>query len=294
MATDELAVLDQAKNLDDQSLRDQKEKVRRFRKRLQSREIFVLPEVWDVVSSRVIGDAGFDLIGTSAVAIAWCQGLAPHERLSLEALVSASERMAQNFAIPINADLEGIIGRSVEEIGHAVERATAAGCVGVVIGDGGRGGVHGIASIQDMTSALRTVKAAALEVKVPVVITARTEAFLLEPPQQSPFETAVERAEAYFAAGADCISVPGVQHVQIIERLSAVIDGPLSITIGLTPAPDMKALANAGVACVALGSALLRSLLGNMRFKAEELHAFGHFNHFDKAISADQLNGLLQ
>ncbi len=293
MATDPFSVSDQAAGFDEKKLKDQKEKARRFRKRLQAREAFILPEVWDVVSARVMADAGFDLIGLSPVSIAWAQGLNKHERLTLEELVVAARQIARNFAVPVNADLEGVAGRPVEDIGAAVEAVVSAGCIGVVIGDGGRGGAHGIASIQEMTAAIRTAKAAALETRVPAVITARTEAFLLEPPQHSPFETAVERAEAYFAAGADCISVPGAQHVQIIERLSGQIDGPLCITIGLTPAPDLKTLCAAGASCVALGSALMRSLLGMLRFKAEELLAFGQFNNLDKAIPADALNSLL-
>jgi 2-methylisocitrate lyase-like PEP mutase family enzyme len=294
MATDQFLVSDQAASLDDSRLRDQKEKARRFRKRLQAREAFILPEVWDVVSARVMADAGFELIGISPISLAWALGLKQEERLTLDELVAATQKIVRNFPIPVNADLEGIVGRSVEEVGRAVEAVVSAGCVGVVIGDGGRGGAHGIASMQDMTAAIRTAKAAALEAKVPAVITARTEAFLLEPPPASPFETAVERAEAYFAAGADCISVPGAQHIQIIERLSGQIDGPLCITIGLTPAPDLKTLGAAGASCVALGSALMRSLLGMLRFKAEELLAFGQFNNLDKAIPVDSLNALLR
>jgi 2-methylisocitrate lyase-like PEP mutase family enzyme len=241
-----------------------------------------------------MADAGFDLIGTSSISMAWAQGHTQEERLSLNEIVAATQKIARNFAVPVNADLEGIVGRSVEEIGRAVEAVVSAGCVGVVIGDGGRAGAHGIVSMQDMTAAIRAAKAAALETKVPAIITARTEAFLLEPPPASPFETAVERAEAYFAAGADCISVPGVQHIQIIERLSGQIDGPLCITVGLTPAPDLKTLAAAGASCVALGSALMRSLLGMLRLKAEEVLAFGQFNNLDKAIPVDSLNDLLR
>ncbi len=292
MATDQLGI-DPAANSED-NLKEQKERVRRLRKRLQSRDAFILPEVWDVVSARIMADAGFEMIGISPVSIAWAQGLSQQERLELDLLVATAQKIARNFAVPVVADLEGIIGRSVEEIGRAVSSVVSAGCIGLVLGDGGRGGAHGIASIQDMAAAIRTAKAAALEAKVPAVIIARTDAFLLEPPQQSPFETAVERAEAYFAAGADCISVPGVQHIQIIERLTGVIDGPLSVTIGLTPAPDLKALSNAGASCVALGSALMRSLLGTMRLKAEELLAFGQFNNLDKAIPAEALNNLLR
>jgi 2-methylisocitrate lyase-like PEP mutase family enzyme len=278
---------------DETFLKEQKEKVRRYRKRLQAREVYVVPEVWDVISARVMADAGFELIGISAMALGWCQGIKQRDRVPMEGLVTAAERIASTSKVPVNADLEGILGYSMEEVSRAVNRIVTAGCIGFTIGDGGRGGVHGIASIQDMASAIRTAKAAALEARVPAIITARTEAFLLEPPQQSPFETAVERAEAYFAAGADCISIPGVQHIQIVERLSANIDGPLQITIGLTPAPDVKSLARAGVASISLGSALLRSVLGTTRLKAEELLAFGHFNHLDKAIPADEVNRLL-
>lgn len=294
MAVEEVAVMDQSASLDDQALKEQKERVRRYRKRLQAREIFILPEVWDVASARIVADAGFDTVGISPIALAWSHGLAPEDRLDLGMLTQAALKIAKGFRVPVIADLEGIAGRSAEEIGKAVETVVTAGCIGLTIGDGGRSGAHGIATIKEMTEAIRAAKAAALETRVPAVITARTEAFLLEPLQHSPFETAVERAEAYFAAGADCISVPGVQHVQIIERLSGVIDGPLSITIGLTPAPDLRALGGAGVACVALGSSLMRSLLGTMRLKAEELMAFGHFGHLDKAISAEELENLLR
>lgn len=294
MTVDHVAVMDQDGGLDEQVLKDRKERVRRYRKRLQAREVFVLPEVWDVASARLMADAGFDLIGISSVSLAWSLGMRPDERLSLQMLTELACRIAGGMQVPVTADLEGAANRSPEEISQAVGRVIGRGCVGVTIGDGGRGGAQGIVPIQEMTAVIRSAKAAALEARVPAVITARTEAFLLEPLQHSPFETAVERAEAYFAAGADCISVPGVQHVQIIERLSGVIDGPLCVTIGLTPAPDVKALGNAGAACVALGSSLFRSLLGTMRLKAEELVAFGHFSHLDKAIPADELENLLR
>ncbi|MBT3070857.1 isocitrate lyase/phosphoenolpyruvate mutase family protein [Rhodomicrobium sp. Az07] len=294
MISNHVADFDRVSGIDESALKDQKEKVRRFRKRLQAREAFILPEVWDVISARVIGDAGFDIVGISPVSVAWSRGLLPSDRVPLDVLVETAASVATNFSVPVNADLEGVIGRSMEEIGQAVGAVVSAGCVGVTIGDGGRGGQHGMASMRDMTAAIKAAKAAALETRVPAVVTARTEAFLLEPPPCSPFETAVERAEAYFAAGADCISVPGVQHIQIVERLSAHVDGPLQITVALTPAPDLKALSRAGASSVALGTALMRSLLGNLRLKAEEIFAFGQFDNLDKAIPADSLNDLLR
>jgi 2-methylisocitrate lyase-like PEP mutase family enzyme len=187
-----------------------------------------------------------------------------------------------------------VLGRSPDEIKEAVAKALSLGCIGVTIGDGGRNGKHGVAPIEHVTACVKAARSAASEARIPAVITVGVEAFLLEPLGHSPFEMTVERAERYFEAGADCILVPGVQHLQLLDRLTAVIDGPLAITIGVNLAPDVKSFARAGVACVTLGASMMRSLLGVMRFKAEELHAFGHFTHFDRAIPADQLDALLR
>lgn len=273
---------------------DQKEQARKFRKRLHSGDTFIMPEVWDVASARVLADAGFGIVGTSATAIAWSQGCKSGERLALDDLLRVASRITRGFGVPVNADLEGALDRSADEIKQAVAKALEAGCVGVTIGDGGRNGAHGILPMEDMADCLKAAKSAALEARIPAVIIASTEAFLLGARGQSSFETSVERAEAYFAAGADCILAPGVQHIQIAERLAGVIDGPLAVSIGLIPAPDLKSFSKAGVACVTLGASLMRSLLGTMRLKAEELMTFGHFNHLDRAIPADELEALLR
>ena len=86
---------------------------------------------------------------------------------------------------------------SAADIGTAVEAVVSEGCAGVVFSDGGRDGCDGIAPIKEMVAAIQAAKAAALKAKVPAVIIARTEAFLLDPPQSSPFETAVD----WIAAG---------------------------------------------------------------------------------------------
>jgi len=280
--------------MDQVSASGQKDKIRRFRRRLQTSETFVMPEVWDVASSRVMADAGFEFIGTSAAAIAWCHGYTAKERVATDDLLSVAARITRGFETPVNVDLEGAGGRSLEEIKYAVSAAIAAGCIGITLGDGGRNGSHPIMTIEAMTECVRAVKAATAEAKMPAVITISTECFLLGPRVHSPFETTVERSEAYFAAGADCVMVPGVQHLQILEKLASVVDGPLAISVGYAPAPEIKAFASIGISCITFGGSLLRSLLGNMRLKGEELLAFGHFNHLDKSISQDQLEALLR
>jgi 2-methylisocitrate lyase-like PEP mutase family enzyme len=285
---DQIVVMDQA------STSGQKEKIRKLRRRLQTGGTFVMPEVWDVASARIMADAGFEFIGTSAVAIGWCLGYPASERIATDDLLAIVSRITRGFDTPVTADLEGAAGRSLDEIKYAVSAALAAGCVGIMLGDGGRNGAHGILPVEEMADYVKAVKAATAEAKMPAVITIGTEAFLLGAQVHSPFETSVERAEAYFAAGADCVMVPGVQHLQILEKLAGVVDGPLAVSVSYSPAPDIKQFAGIGISCITFGGSLLRSLLGNMRLKGEELIAFGHFNHLDKAIPTPQLENLLR
>jgi len=286
--------MDQSLLMDQGSASGQKERIRKFRRRLQTSETFVMPEVWDVITARVMADAGFEFIGTSATAIGWSLGYPRGERVAPDDLLNIVARIARNTETPVNADLEGALDRSFEEIKYAVSSAISAGCVGITLSDGGRNGAHGIMPAEEMAECVRAVKAATAEVKMPAVITVSTEGFVLGPKVHSPFETTVERSEAYFASGADCVLVPGVQHLQILEKLARVVDGPLAISIGYGPAPEIKQFAEIGVSCITIGGSLMRSLLGNMRLKGEELIAFGHFNHLDKAIPEDQLAALLR
>ncbi|HKJ62392.1 MAG TPA: isocitrate lyase/phosphoenolpyruvate mutase family protein [Hyphomicrobiales bacterium] len=285
--------MDQTLIMDQVSTGGQKERIRKLRRRLQTSDTFVMPEVWDVASARIMADAGFEFIGMSATALGWSLGYSKDDRIAADDILTMAERITDGFDVPVNVDLEGAAGRSLEELRYAVGAAISTGCVGITLSDGGRNGAHGIISIDEMAECVRAMKAATVEAKMPAVITISTEAFLLGPKVHSPFETTVERSEAYFAAGADCVLVPGVQHIQILEKLTGVVDGPLAISVAYSPAPNLKSFADIGISCITLGSGLFRSLLGNMRYKAEELIAFGQFNQFDKAVTEDQLEELI-
>jgi 2-methylisocitrate lyase-like PEP mutase family enzyme len=285
--------MDQTLIMDNVSTGGQKERIRKFRRRLQTSDTFVMPEVWDVASARIMADAGFEFIGMSATALGWSLGYSRNDRIAADDILTMASRITSHSDVPINVDLEGAAGRSLEELRYAVGAAISTGCVGITLSDGGRNGAQGIIPIDEMAECVRAVKAATAEAKMPAVITISTEAFLLGAKVHSPFETTVERSEAYFASGADCVLVPGVQHIQILEKLAVVVDGPLAISVAYSPAPDLKAFASIGIACVTLGTGLFRSLLGNMRYKAEELIAFGQFNQFDKAVTEDQLQELI-
>ena len=66
----------------------------------QSDDPLILPEVWDVASARLLVEAGFPVLTTSAAAYAWAQGYRPGERVGLEELLIVAGRIIRDCQIP--------------------------------------------------------------------------------------------------------------------------------------------------------------------------------------------------
>src|SRR5439155_1452076 len=106
------------------------------------------------------------------------------------------------------------------------------------------GGILVLPNAWDVITA-RVIESAGLA-GVPLVINARTDAF--EVKEWSPSDrltAAVRRANAYRAAGADCLFVPHVSDAATIERLAREIEGPLNVIAG-PPAPTIPELERLG------------------------------------------------
>ena len=56
----------------------------------------LFPEVWDVASARMLIEAGYPLLSTSASAYAWAQGYRPGERVKLEELLIMAGRIVRD------------------------------------------------------------------------------------------------------------------------------------------------------------------------------------------------------
>jgi 2-methylisocitrate lyase-like PEP mutase family enzyme len=112
---------------------------------------------------------------------------------------------------------------------------------------------------------------------IPLVINARTDAF--EVKEWSPterFTAAVQRANAYRAAGADCLFVPHVSDAATIGRLAREIEGPLNVIAG-PPAPTIPELERLGVKRASLGPRVVQATLGLVRRAALELRERGTY-----------------
>jgi len=124
---------------------------------------------------------------------------------------------------------------------------------------------------------IRAAREAGGAAGVPIVVNARTDAFEIKEwtPAQRLAE-AVRRANAYHAAGADCLFVPHVSDPETIARLAREIEGPLNVIAG-PPAPPIPELARLGVRRASLGPRLIQATLGLLRRVVLELRAYGTY-----------------
>jgi len=259
----------------------------------QSDAPLIIPEVWDVASARILVEAGFPTLTTSAAAYAWAQGYRPGERVGLEELLVVAGRIIRDCQKPVLADLEGCFDRSNQYIKRGVMAALTIGSKGVILGDGGRDGMHQMLGVMEVANRIKSARMAAMELKKDLVLVARTDAAHMGALVANPFDEAVKRANTFLNAGADIVHVPGIQNIDVVRQLKSQIDGPVMITVSHGNAPLLVDYRDAGITAISLGTGLMRSALSDMRRKAENLMATGQFGHLEDAMSENDMSNIL-
>jgi 2-methylisocitrate lyase-like PEP mutase family enzyme len=203
--------------------------------------ILVLPNAWDVASAKKLAAVpGCRALATTSAAVARSLGWEDGERAPVAEMLQANERIAAAVDMPVTGDLERGYG---DPVGTA-RGAWEAGLVGINFEDS-TGGV--VVPIEEQVAAIRAIRDAVPE----LVINARVDVFLRE---SGGVDEAVERAEAYLAAGADCI-YPIFCPVPTIADLARRIDGPINVVV-IPGTPEPHELQALGVARLTWGAGL--------------------------------------
>jgi len=253
----------------------QSQKAQQFRALHEGPGMLVLPNAWDVIGARLIEEAGFPAIATSSAGVAWALGWPDGERISRGEMLAVVRRIALSVRIPVTADVEAGYGRTLEAAAETARGVIAAGAIGLNLEDGTNEG--SLLDLALQVERIRAVRQAGAAARVPLVVNARTDAF--EVKQWTPaerFAAAVRRANAYHAAGADCLFVPHVSDAATIGQLASEIDGPLNVIAG-PPAPPLLELERLGVRRASLGPRVVQATLGLIRRIAVELRDRGTY-----------------
>jgi 2-methylisocitrate lyase-like PEP mutase family enzyme len=219
----------------------QTEKARLLRRYHLEPPILVLPNAWDVASAKQLAKVpGCRALATSSGAVARSLGFEDGENAPAAVMIEASARIAAAVDLPVTADLEAGYGDPVA----TAEAAWEGGIVGLNFEDSRR---RVLEDAGDQAARVSAVRAAVPD----LVINARVDTFLHG---DGDVGEAVERANAYLAAGADCV-YPIFCPTAAIPELTGRIDGPVNVLI-TAQSPSIAELAALGVARATWGAGL--------------------------------------
>ena len=215
----------------------------------------LLPNAWDVATARAVVAAGFPVVATGSAAVAPTLGYEDHGAPADEMLAAAA-RIARGVDVPVTVDAQAGYGMEPAELVAALRSAGAAGCN---LEDSDHGALH---DRDRQTEWLRAVRQAASDDDYPLVINARVDVFLgpmvagADPEVQAGLVAeALERADAYLEAGADCVYPIGLWEPAALGRFMAEARGPVNL-LRLPPLAPLADLAELGVARVSWGPLL--------------------------------------
>jgi 2-methylisocitrate lyase-like PEP mutase family enzyme len=239
----------------------QSEKAALLRQLHRAPPLLVLPNAWDVASARALaGLPGCRALATTSAAVARSLGFEDGEQAPAEEMIRAAGRIAAAVDVPVTADLERGYG---DPIGTA-RAAWAAGAVGMNVEDST---ADGLVSVDEQLTVLAAIRAAVPE----LVLNARVDVFIRH---AGGVDDAVERGNAYLAAGADCV-YPILCPPGTIADLATRIDGPVNVvaTPGTPPPAELERL---GVARMTWGPMLATAAYAEAaRIAGEALAAAG-------------------
>ena len=203
--------------------------------------VLVLPNAWDVASAkRLAAVPGCRALATSSAAVARALGYQDGEQAPPEAMLDMAGRIAAAVELPVTADLERGYG---DWVGTA-RTAWDAGIVGMNFEDSTSGG---LVPVEDQVAAIEEIRAA-----VPaLVLNARVDVLLLG---GGDVDEAIARANAYLAAGADCV-YPYTEDPGHVAPLVEGIAGPINVVLA-ERMPPVTELEQLGVARITWGGRL--------------------------------------
>jgi 2-methylisocitrate lyase-like PEP mutase family enzyme len=276
------------------TLEIQRDKANAFRKMHDRSRILVLANAWDVASVRIVEQAGFPAIATTSAGVAWSLGYPDGEGLGREEMLSVVRRVAARVAVPVTADMVAGFGSKAADVAETVRSLIAVGAVGMNMEDGTDDEYGTLVEAAVQVEKVRAAREAATAAGVPIVINARTDVYLAKVGEPaSCLRNAVERANAYREAGADCLFVPGVRDADTIAKLVREINGPINILAAGT-APSIPELEQMGVARVSLGSGPMAATLGVLKKILEEIRGPGTYQTINQnAVTYAEMNRLM-
>jgi 2-methylisocitrate lyase-like PEP mutase family enzyme len=266
------------------------EKRKTFR-RLHESGCFVIPNPWDVGSTRYLQHLGFKALASTSAGFAFAQGLTDGA-VGRDMMLAHIMEIVAATDLPVNADFEAGYADDPAGVAENVRLCVATGVAGLSIEDATGDAQKPLYDLDHAIARISAARAAIDKSGGDVLLTGRCECFLVGRPD---LDFAIERLTAYSAAGADVVYAPGIRTAEQIEAVVKAAAGqPVNVLMpgatGLTVA-DLAAL---GVRRISVGSTLARVAWGALMRSAREIAEQGQFDSFAGAVPFADINNFFR
>jgi 2-methylisocitrate lyase-like PEP mutase family enzyme len=264
------------------------DKRREFR-RLHQSGCFVIPNPWDIGTTRYLQSLGFKALATTSAGFAFSRGL-PDGAVTREAMLAHIAEIAAAADVPVNADFEGGYAHAPDGVAESVRLCVDTGVAGLSIEDSTGDKAKPLYDFDHAVARVRAARAAIDQAGGEVIFTARSEGFIRERPD---LDETILRLKAYSQAGADCLYAPGLStREQISAVVEAVAPKPVNVLMGGPSALTVRDLEGLGARRISVGGALARAAWGGLMCAARAIAETGSFNAFADAAPGGELNKL--
>jgi len=242
---------------------------------------FLLPNPWDVGTAAYLEHLGFAALATTSAGFAFTRGL-PDEVWAIprDLMLQHVREIVGATTLPVNADFQSGYADEPEGVAANVALCVATGVAGLSIEDATGDAAAPLYERKLAVERIRAARAAIDASNLPVVLTARCEAWLVGVPD--PARIALDRLVAFADAGADCLYAPGVRDPGLIgDLVKAVSPKAVNVLVaGPSQELSLPRLTDLGVRRISVGSALARVAWGAFLRAARSLASTGTFEHF--------------
>jgi 2-methylisocitrate lyase-like PEP mutase family enzyme len=269
----------------------QHEKALCFRALHDGPKPFILPNPWDIASTRVLTGLGFQALATSSAASATALGRKDGQ-LTRDEVLSHARSIVDATDLPVSADLENGFGDPPETVAETIRLAAQSGIVGCTIEDYTG---NPDAPLYDLSLAIERISAAAQMVRTfpsPFLLTARAHNLMYANPS---LEKAIHRLQAFEQAGADVLFAPGLPDMAAVRTVCSAVSKPVNFMAGIKGKSfPVEELAAAGVKRISLATSLYRAAMTGFVNATRQVLDHGNFDFLDRSLSTAELHQLMR
>ncbi|MFN8573962.1 MAG: isocitrate lyase/phosphoenolpyruvate mutase family protein [Gemmatimonadaceae bacterium] len=261
-------------------------RVQRFHELHQS-GCFVIPNPWDVGSARLLAQLGFQALATTSSGFAWTLGRCD-TRATVTEVLAHIRSLVENVPVPVSVDFEGGYAIQPDGVARNVSLAVETGVAGLSIEDSTGDAANPLFEFELAVERVRAARQAIDRSGTGVLLTARSEGFLVGRPDLA--ET-VRRLVAYSTAGADCLYAPGIRSsTDITAVVQGVAPKPVNVLVGSDFA-TVASLTALGVRRISVGGALARAAWTGFLAAADEIRQHGTFTRLAASTPFAEIEG---